>query len=104
MWRTHGGAVMPTTGLGRWAGWLLVASIVLFALMIVAYNTGFLGVGTRTAGELSVGVAATIAVVGTVVTGAISWLRSKDHSLVVLAATSVGLLLTVILAFGQLAD
>lgn len=67
---------MPKTALGRWAGWLLAASVVLFTLLIVAYNTDVLGVfGQRTAGGLALWIATAISVVGTLVTGAVSWLR-----------------------------
>jgi hypothetical protein len=95
---------MPTTRLGRWAGWLLVVSVVLLALVIVAYNTEALAdlFQQGTVGGMSLWVAAAVSTVATVVTGAISWLRLRDHSPVVIVATVVGMLMTVVFVLGAM--
>lgn len=62
---------MATTRLGRWAIGLFVASVVLLATLIVAYNTDALGVfEQRTAGGLALWIAAAVAAVATLITGA----------------------------------
>lgn len=94
---------MPKTALGRWAGWLLATSIISFTLVIVAYNTDVLGVlGQRTPGGLALWIVTAISVVGTLVTGAVSWLRFKDRSIVVIVATIFGVLATTLLSFGAI--
>jgi hypothetical protein len=97
-------AVMPTTTLGKWAGWLLITAIVLLTLLIVAYNTELLGAAfaQRTAGGLVLWVMAAIAAVATLVTGAVSWAKVKDRSVVVKIATVYGVLTTVLLAMGAM--
>jgi len=95
---------MPKTKLGIWAGWLFVAGLVLLALLIIAYNTDLLGGAfeQRTAAGLALWVVAAISAIGTLVTGAVSWLRLKDHSIVVIVATIYGVLATTLLAFGAI--
>jgi hypothetical protein len=94
---------MATTRLGSWAGWLFVTSLVLLAMLIVAYNTEALGgFEQRTAGGLALWVVAAISAVGTLVTGAVSWLRFKDRSVVVILATVYGVLATTLLGFGAI--
>ncbi|MFO7549266.1 MAG: hypothetical protein R6X29_10425 [Acidimicrobiia bacterium] len=95
---------MPSTGLGRWAGRLLVTSVVLLALLIAAFNTNVLGAGfaQRTAGGLALWVATAAAVVGTLVTGIVSWIRLADHSIVVIVATVFGVLGTILLGIGAI--
>ena len=95
---------MPRTRLGRWAGWLFVVAVVLLATLIVAYNTDVLGglFEQGTAGGVALGVAAAIFSIATLVTGAVSWLRFKDRSGVVVAATIYGVLATTLLAFGAM--
>lgn len=96
---------MPKTALGRWTGWLLAMSLILFTLLIVAYNTDVLGVlGQRTAGGLALWIVTAISVVGTLVTGAVSWLRFKDHSVVVIVATVFAALATTLLSFGAIPE
>jgi hypothetical protein len=96
---------MATTRLGRWATGLFVASLILLATLIVAYNTDALGVfEQRTAGGLALWVVAAIAAVGTLVTGAVSWLRFKDRSVVVVVATVYAVLATVLLAMGAIPE
>ena len=95
---------MPKTRLGKWAGWLLVAGLVLLALLIVAYNTEALGGAFEqgTASGKALWVVAAIFAVGTLVTGAVSWLRFKDRSVVVIVATIYGVLATTLLTFGAM--
>lgn len=95
---------MPKTSLGKWAGWLFVAGLVLLALLIIAYNTEALGGAFEqgTAAGRALWVVAAISAVGTLVTGAVSWVRFKDHSVVVIVATIYGVLATTLLAFGAL--
>ncbi len=95
---------MPKTRLGKWAGWLSIIAIVLLTLLIVAYNTELLGAAfaQRTAGGLALWVIAALAAVATLVTGAMSWLKFKDRSVVVKVATIYGVLTTVLLAMGAM--
>lgn len=96
---------MATTRLGRWAIGLFVASFVLLATLIVAYNTDALGVfEQRTAGGLALWIAAAVAAVATLVTGAVSWLRFKDRSVVVMVATVYAVLATALLAMGAIPE
>lgn len=95
---------MPKTRLGQWAGWLFVAGLVLLAMLIIAYNTEALGgvFEQGTAGGVALWVVAAISALGTLVTGAMSWLRFKDRSVVVIVATIYGVLATTLLAFGAM--
>jgi len=95
---------MPKTRLGKWAGWLLVVGVVLLALLIVAYNTEALGglFEQRTAGGVALWIVAAISAVAILVTGAVSWLRLKDRSTLVIAARIYGVLATTLLAFGAI--
>jgi hypothetical protein len=96
---------MPKSALGRWTGWFLLGSLVLFAMLIAAYNTDVLGViGQGTAGGLVWWIVTAISIVGTLVTGAVSWLRFKDHSVVVILATMYGILGTILLAMGAIPE
>ncbi len=96
---------MPKTVLGRWAGWLLVSNLILFTLLIVAYNTDTLGVfGQRTAGGLALWIVTAISVVGTLVTGVASWLRFEDNSAVVVVAAVFALLAAMVLSFGAIPE
>lgn len=95
---------MPRTNLGRWAGWLLLASTALLALVLVAYNTDALGdvFAQGTAGGVVLWVVTAASVIGTLVTGLVSWFRLKDHSIVVMVATIFGVLATALLGMGAL--
>ena len=95
---------MPKTRLGKWAGWLLAVALVLLSTVIVAYNTDALGevFAQRTVGGLVLWVVTAISTLGSLVTGLVSWLKFKDHSAVVIAATIFGLLATVLLGFGAI--
>ena len=95
---------MPKTKLGKWAGWLLVAGLVLLAILIIAFNTEALGGAFEqgTAAGLALWVVTAISAVGALLTGAVSWLRFKDHSVVVIVATIYGILATALMAFGAI--
>lgn len=95
---------MPTTRLGKWAGWSGLSAVVLLALLIVAYNTDALGstFSQGTVGGVILWVLAAIAAVAGLVTGAVSLFRFKDRSIVVIASTVYGLLNTTLLAFGAM--
>jgi hypothetical protein len=94
---------VTTTRIGRWATGFFAASIILLATLIVAYNTDALGVfGQGTPAGVGLWIVAAIAAVGTLVTGAVSWLRFKDRSVVVIVATIYGVLATLLLAMGAI--
>lgn len=96
---------VPKTALGRWAGWLLVSSVILFTLLILAYNTDVPEVlGQRTAGGLALWIVTAISVLGTLVTGAVSWLRFEDHSVVEIVVTVFAVLATTLLSFGAIPE
>ena len=94
---------MPESRLGRWAGWLFVLGLALLVMVLIALNTGLLGsvFGRDSVGSLVLGILATICAVGSLVTGAVSWLRLKDHSGLVAAATIYGALATALLLWGN---
>jgi hypothetical protein len=83
---------------------LFVASLLLLALLIIAYNTEALGGAFEqgTAAGRALWVVAAISVVGTLVTAAVSRLRFEDRSVVVIVATIYGVLATTLLVFGAL--
>lgn len=94
---------MTTTRFGRWTSGLFVTSVVLLTTLIVAYNTDALGMFEQgTAGGLALWIAAAIAAVATAVTGAVTWRRFNDHSVVVIVATIYALLATLLLAMGSI--
>ena len=55
-----------------------------------------------TGAGIALWVVAAIFAVGTLVTGAVSWLRFKDRSVVVIVATIYGVLATTLLTFGAM--
>jgi hypothetical protein len=95
---------MPKTRLGRWAGWLLVSSVVLLTTLIAAYNTDLLGkvFAQRTPGGLVLWILTALAAVGTLVTAMLSRFRSKDRSPVVIVATVYGVLATILMTLGAM--
>jgi hypothetical protein len=95
---------MPKTRLGRWAGRFFVVGLVLLVVLIVAYNTEALGqvFSQRTVGGLALWVVTAISAIGSLVAGLVSWLKFKDRSAIVIAATIYGLLATTLLAFGAI--
>jgi len=97
-------ALLPTTRVGRWAGWSLASSTLLFAVLIVAFNTEAFGevFAQRTAGGLALWVVTAISVVGMLVTAGWAGLKSRDRSIVVIAAAVLGMLAATLLAFGAI--
>jgi hypothetical protein len=95
---------MPKTRLGRWAGRFFVVGLVLLVVLIVAYNTEALGqvFSQQTVGGLALWVVTAISAIGSLVAGLVSWLKFKDRSAIVIAATIYGLLATTLLAFGAI--
>jgi len=95
---------MPKTKLGTWAGRFFVVGLVLLAMLIVAYNTEALDevFAQRTVGGLALWVVTAISTIGSLVAGLVSWLKFKDRSAIVIAATIYGLLATTLLAFGAI--
>lgn len=93
---------MAKTKLGRWAVWLSLASVLLLAVLLVAYNTELLAVLARDPGRWMLGLVAALAALSTLVTGALAWLKLKDRSVLVIVATIFGLLATVLLSFGAI--
>ena len=93
---------MPSTKLGRWSGWLLLASAALLALLLIAYNTDLLGdaFAQGTAWGVALWLVAAVSAIGALVTGIVSWFRFKDHSIVVIVATIYGVLAAVLFAIG----
>jgi hypothetical protein len=71
--------------------------------MIVAYNTDALGMfEQRTVGGLALWIVTATASVTTLITGAVSWFKSKDRSVVVIVATMYAVLATLLLAMGAI--
>jgi hypothetical protein len=99
-------ALLATTRVGRWGGWLLATSLLLFAVVIVGFNTGAFGevFAEGAAGRVTLAVVTTISVLGTLVTTGLAWLRFRDHSIVVFAAAVFGVLATALLALGWIPD
>ena len=97
-------ALLPTTWVGRWAGCLLASSTLLFAVLIVGFNTEAFGevFAQRTAGGVALWVVTAISVVGMLVTAGWAWLKSRDRSIVVIAAAVLGVLAGTLLAFGAI--
>jgi hypothetical protein len=95
---------MPTSRLGKWAGRLLVASVVTLAAVLIGFNTDAFGEEFTPGhvGGLALWVPAAIVAVGTLVTGLVSRLRFKDRSVVVIVATIYGVLATLLFVMGSL--
>jgi hypothetical protein len=81
---------------------LLVATAASLVLLLVAYNTDALGGAFEqgTAAGVVLWLIAAAAAIGTLVTGIVSWFRFKDHSIVVIVATVLGVVATVLFAIG----
>jgi hypothetical protein len=96
---------VSSTTVGRWAARFFGVSVILFALLIVAYNTDALPVlGQRTVGGLALWVVTAISVIGTLIAGAVSLLGFKDRSAVTIVATVYGILATALLAMGAIPE
>jgi hypothetical protein len=96
---------MPKTRLGKWAVGSFLVSVLLFGLVIIGFNTELLGIfAQRTAGGLILWILTALAVLTSLVTGAVSWLRLKDRSVLVIVATIFGFIATVVISFGAIPE
>jgi hypothetical protein len=93
---------MARTRLGRWAVWSFLVSVLLLALLVVAFNTDALPFLQESPGRQVLWVITALATLNTLVTGAVSWLRLKDRSVLVVVATIYGVLATILLGFGAM--
>jgi hypothetical protein len=80
--------MMPKTRLGRWAGGLLVVFLVFLIALILGRN--FAGLIPGTPLIVILGICTMIAGIAAFVTGVVSQVKFKDHSIVVIAATVFG--------------
>jgi len=81
---------MPKTILGKWAGGLLAVFLVFFIALILGRN--LFGIQPGTPLIVIVGICAMIAGIATFVTGAVSLIKFKDRSFVVILATIIGII------------
>ncbi|MBE3045948.1 hypothetical protein IMZ48_26100 [Candidatus Bathyarchaeota archaeon] len=81
---------MPKTKLGKWAGGLLAVFFVLIIALILGLK--LLGILPGTPLIRIVGICAMIAGIATFVTGAVSLIKFKDRSFVVILATIIGII------------
>jgi hypothetical protein len=81
---------MPKTKLGKWAGGLSAVFLVFFIALILGRNLLRILPGTPLI--LIVGICAMIAGIATFVTGAVSLIKFKDRSFVVILATIIGII------------
>ncbi len=79
---------MPKTRLGKWAGGLLAVFLVLLAALLLGVKLAGLTPGTPQA--IVLGTSMMLAGMATFVTAAISLLKFRDHSIVVIAAAVIG--------------
>jgi len=79
---------MPKTKLGKWAGGLSAAFIVLLIALIIGRNLVKLVPGTPLI--VAVGICTMITGIAAFVTGAVSLIRFKDRSFVVILAVVFG--------------
>ncbi|MCX5911848.1 MAG: hypothetical protein NTV04_07945 [Deltaproteobacteria bacterium] len=86
---------MPKTKLGKWAGALLAVFLVLFAALFLGIN--LLGIQRGTLLIRTVGICAMIAGIAAFITGAVSQIKFKDHSIVVISATVFGFIAILII-------
>jgi hypothetical protein len=93
---------MARTQLGTWAVWSFLGSVLLLALLIVAYNTDLLPFLAESPGRQIIWVLTALVTLSTLITGAWSWLKLGDHSALVIVATVYGVLATVLLGFGAM--
>jgi len=93
---------MARTQLGTWAVWSFLGSVLLLALLLVAYNTESLDFLAEAPGRQILWVVTALATLSTLIAGAISWLKFGDRSALVMVATIYGVLATALLGFGAL--
>jgi len=80
--------MMPKTKLGKWAGVLTAVFLVLFIALYLGIN--LLRVQPGALLIRIIGISAMISGVAAFVTGTVSQVKFKDHSVVVIAATVLG--------------
>jgi hypothetical protein len=80
--------MMPESNLGKYAGGLLVAFLVLLATLFFGVNFGGLPRGTSL--TRTVGICTAIAGLATFATGLVSLIKFKDRSFVVILAVFFG--------------
>jgi hypothetical protein len=85
---------MPRTSLGKWAGGLMVAFLVFLIAVILGRN--LLGIQPGTPSIVIVGIGMAITGLATFVTAVVSLFKFKDRSFVVILATILGFLATLI--------
>jgi len=81
---------MPKTILGKWAGGLSAVLLVFFIALILGRN--LFGIQPGTPLIVIVGICAMIAGIAAFVTGAVSLIKFKDRSFVVMLATIIGII------------
>ena len=81
---------MPKTKLGKWAGGLSAVLLVFFIALILGRN--LFGIQPGTPLIVIVGICAMIAGIAAFVTGAVSLIKFKDRSFVVMLATIIGII------------
>jgi hypothetical protein len=81
---------MPKTKLGKWAGGL--SAVFLLFLIALILEKNLLGILPGTPLARIVGICAMIAGIATFVTGAVSLIKFKDRSFVVILATIIGII------------
>jgi hypothetical protein len=81
---------MPKTKLGKWAGGL--SAVFLLFLIALILEKNLLGILPGTTLARIVGICAMIAGIATFVTGAVSLIKFKDRSFVVILATIIGII------------
>ena len=79
---------MPKTRLGKWAGGFLVVFLVFLASLVLGMKLAGMTPGTPQA--IVLGTCMMFAGMATFVTAAVSLVKFKDHSIVVIAATVIG--------------
>jgi hypothetical protein len=87
---------MPKTKLGRWAGGLLAMCVVLLVALIL--NRKLAGFAPGSLPLVMIGTGMTLSGIAAFVTGAISLLKFKDRSAVVILAVVLGFITTLISA------
>lgn len=92
---------MPKTILGKWAGGLLVAFLVFIIALIVGRN--LLGLMPGTPLLRMLGMCAMVTGIATFLTAVVSLIRFKDRSFLVILATIIGSLATLI-SIGELVE
>jgi hypothetical protein len=87
--------MMPKTRLGRWAGGLLAVFFMFLVLLILGMKLAGLAPGTPLI--IVLGTCMMLAGMATFVTAVISQIKFKDHSIVVMAATVIGFIASLLI-------